>query len=379
MTIESDSIQDGPAPANGTAKLNDRALTSASLGVWRGAQYVVLLAGVALVGALFYQPAVGINIMWNVLIPVAPALIVVAPGLWRNICPMATLSLLPRRLGFSRQEIPSRQWIGWLGAAGLLALLAIVPLRHLSLNTSGPLTALMLVLSGAIALSMGMAYEWRSGWCNSLCPIHPAERLYGFSPGITFANARCDECRKCTTPCPDSTRSMDPSITGPSLTERAVGNIMIGGFAGFIWGWYRIPDYRDAVGADEILSAYFWPFGGALETLAIYAAVNRWVCSTNADRRLLIRFFATAAVCTYYWYRIPALAGFGPHPGSGMLWDLHRTLPDLSLISRVLTTSFFIWFMLLREDPRASWLMRPIQRPLTPPVAPAPPLVAGNA
>lgn len=338
---------------------NARRPPSPAILAWRVVQYALLLAGFLLVATLVFQPDIGLDILWNMLIPVAPALIVIAPGLWRNICPMATFGLLPRRLGLSRHAVPSPRLAAWLAAAGLIALLAIVPLRHLSLNTGGPATAVMLVVAAAIAFLMGVAYEWRSAWCNSLCPIHPAEKLYGLMPGITVPNARCDDCRKCTTPCPDSTRAMNPAVTGPGRVEKAVGHVMVGGFAGFIWGWYRIPDYRAAVGAAEIISAYAWPFGCALVTLALYGWATRRFCTTPADRRLLIKLFATAAVCTYYWYRIPLLAGFGPHPGSGMLWDLHRALPDLSLVSRTLTTSFFIWFILLRDDPHASWMQRP--------------------
>jgi hypothetical protein len=332
---------------------------SPALSAWRTVQYVLLLGGFMLVATLVYQPEVGLDILWNMLIPVAPALVVIAPGLWRNICPMATFALLPRRFGFSRRAIPAPRHAAWLAAVGLVALVAIVPLRHLSLNTGGPATAAMLVVAASAAFLMGVFYEWRSAWCNSLCPIHPAEKLYGLMPAITVPNARCDDCRHCTAPCPDSALSMSPAVTGPGRVEKAVGHFMVGGFAGFIWGWYRIPDYRTAVGAAEMISAYAWPFGCALVTLALYAFAYRRFCATPAERRLLVKLFATAAVCTYYWYRIPLLAGFGPHPGSGMLWDLHRTLPDLSLVSRTLTTSFFIWFILLRDDPRARWMERP--------------------
>ena len=43
----------------------------------------------------------------------------------------------------------------------------------------------------------------------------------------------------------------------------------------------------------------------------------------------LPKVFAAAAVCTYYWYRLPALAGFGPHPGTGLLVDLTASVAVL--------------------------------------------------
>jgi hypothetical protein len=340
------------------------AISPLTLACWRIAQYAVLFLGMALLPTLLYFPAIGLNIMWNGLIPIAPALLVIAPGLWRNICPMSTFSLLPHRFGFSGRRMLPRRWAGLLALIALVALFVIVPLRHLSLDTNAPLTALMLAISALLAIALGMAFEWRSGWCNSLCPIHPVEKLYGQSPAITLPNMRCDECRSCSAPCPDSTRSMNPTLTGSSFIEKAAGHFIVGALSGFIWGWYRLPDYHGALSANEIVAAFTWPYGGALITLAIYAAAYRWACRSDTNRRLLVKLFATAAVCMYYWYRIPALAGFGPNPGTGMLLDLSDSLPDLPLLTRTVSTSFFVWFVLLRKETGASWATRPVFKPI---------------
>jgi len=333
---------------------------SETLPYWRVLQGVLLLAGALLVGVLLFQPAIGLAIMWNVLIPIAPALLVMAPGLWRNICPMATFSLLPQSLGFSRKRLLSHQWAGLLGLMSVAALFLIVPLRHISLNTNGPMTALMLMFAAGIAVSMGFVFEWRSGWCTSLCPFHPVEKLYGFSPPITVKNMRCDSCGKCTAPCPDSTRSMTPVITGPSPLARWVGHGLTGGFVGFIFGWYQTPDFHGRIGAAEIIAGYLWPLGCAAVSLAIYAASRKWLCRSKSAHNTLVRVFAAAAVSTYYWYRIPALAGFGPYPGDGLLYDLTGALPSWApVICQMLTTSFFAWFMVLRQRTNASWMIRP--------------------
>jgi hypothetical protein len=331
--------------------------------LWRGGQNIVLVAGIFLVGLLLFSPPIGLAVMWNVLIPTAPALIVVAPGLWRNVCPMATFSLLPRRWGLSHERSPSRWMGGALGIASVLMLALIVPLRHLSLNTDGPLTALMLVVAAGIAFTMGLNFGWRSGWCNSLCPIHPVEKLFGFAPAISVKNARCDSCGKCTTPCPDSTRSMTPIVTGPSLLDRRIGHGLTGSFVGFVWGWYQVPDYSGAVGISEVMVSYLLPLGCASLSLALYAAGRKWLCPSQAARAMLVKVFATAAVCTYYWYRIPALCGFGPHRSTGLLYDLTGVVPDyFPLIAHTLTTLFFAWFLLVRRNPKMGWMTRPLIR-----------------
>lgn len=147
--------------------------------IWTALQTLLLLAGFALAGLLLIRPAAGIAIMWNILIPAAPALVTVAPGLWRNICPMSTFSLLPLRLGFSlRMKMPEKL-AAVLGLVSVIALFAIVPLRHVLLNTDGTATFVMLAAAAALAFGLGTLFEGRSGWCTTLCPIHPVEKLYG--------------------------------------------------------------------------------------------------------------------------------------------------------------------------------------------------------
>lgn len=331
-----------------------------TLAWWHRAQAVLLCAGIVLFGLLILRPALGLTLLWNILIPVAPALIVIAPGIWRNVCPMATLSLLPRYLCISHQIIPSRRAAATLAVLAMTALLLIVPLRHLSLNVSGPMSALMLLVAAFVAFGAGIAFEWRSGWCTSLCPIHPVEKLYGFAPAVTVQNARCQSCRKCTLPCPDSTRSMTVLVTPPTKLQRSLGHGLTGGFVGFIWGWFQIPDYPATVGMPEIVAAYLWPFGCAAITLVIYLGLRRRWRISHEKARILPKAFAAAAVSTYYWYRLPALVGFGPHPGSGLLIDLTETLPYwMPWLSQLLTTSFFIWFLLFRPGSRTGWMARP--------------------
>ncbi len=66
-----------------------------------------------------------------------------------------------------------------------------------------------------------------------------------------------------------------------------------------------------------------------------------------------------AAVGAYYWYRLPALFGFGLFSGDGMLVDLSGVLPAWTpVLMRLATTGLLLaWF--LRRAPRRSWLMRP--------------------
>src|SRR5436309_73559 len=50
------------------------------------------------VAAALFVPAVGLRLFWNGFVLFMPMLLLVAPGLWRNVCPLAALNQLPRAL-----------------------------------------------------------------------------------------------------------------------------------------------------------------------------------------------------------------------------------------------------------------------------------------
>ncbi len=48
---------------------------------------------------LIVAPDTGLFVMWKVVIPLLPLLFMTAPGLWRNLCPLAASNQTPRALG----------------------------------------------------------------------------------------------------------------------------------------------------------------------------------------------------------------------------------------------------------------------------------------
>ena len=327
------------------------------LAFWRVAQVILAVAGFALLPALIWLPDLGIVLFWNILIPVAPAVFVLIPGVWRNICPMAIAGLLPRHFGRSKKKAMSQPLRSTLIVISLIALLLIVPFRHAVLNTGGPATALMLACAAITAFLLGMRYEWRSGWCSSLCPIHPVEKLYGTVPAITVPNTHCTMCEKCTVPCPDSTHRMTPMITNTNKTEKVVGFMLVGGFFGYVYGWYQVPDYFGTMTMMNWISTFAWPLGGFAVSLVVFFVMTKITARRN--HMLLARTFAMAAVAAYYWFRLPMLFGFADLPNNSVLIDLTGTLPSwFPAASQTVTTAFFAWFMLVR-DRKTSWSIRP--------------------
>lgn len=74
------------------------------LPAWFWWAFRVATVGVMLVVAwlIATQPEIGFAVFWKVLIPSLPLLFAVAPGIWRQICPMALVNQLPRTFGFSQ-------------------------------------------------------------------------------------------------------------------------------------------------------------------------------------------------------------------------------------------------------------------------------------
>jgi len=329
-----------------------------ALRVWRVVQGIVWTIGALILVLLVLRPAVGIHAFWNVLIPVAPALFAVAPGLWRNVCPLGSTALLARHVGLSRRGRLTEAWHGRLGLIGVLVLLVLVPLRHVVLDTSGPATAVTIAALAAVSVLCGLLFEWKSGWCSGLCPVHPVEQLYGSKPLLSVPNMHCTACERCVAPCPDSTPGLDPLVGGAGGARQLAGTVMVGGFVGFVWGWFQVPDYADGAGWAHLASAYGLPFGGLLTTLLVFLMLQQAL--GQRYQRQLVHAFAAAAIACYYWYRLPALFGFGLYPGDGMLIDLASTLPEwFPLASRVATTALCLWWLVGRSGQRRAWGIRP--------------------
>lgn len=322
---------------------------------WKIAQSLVWLLGTFILGALLFEPQLGIHLLWNILIPIAPLFLVVATGFWRNICPLATTALLPQRLGFSKKEKLRLYQEGYLGLIGVCALLLIVPLRHLVFNLNGPATALLIVALVLVALIAGSILNSKSAWCSGLCPVHPVEKLYGMRNRFSFSNAHCESCCKCVAQCPDANAHAKPFPIQTTRCHRLAGLLMVGGFPGYVWGWFHVPDTSGIPTMGQVLTCYGLPLLGLVVSCAIFLLAR---CFFRAAS--LHAIFSATAVSFYYWYRLPALFGFGLFPQDGILIDLTSILHPGYIHTIALALSlFFFWWLVLSPPIKQKWLLRP--------------------
>ncbi len=332
-------------------------LTTAPRRVWRVLQVAVWIVGAFIFASLIVRPSLGLTLLWNVLIPVAPALIVVAVGVWRNICPLASVTLLPRHLGMSRRKIMSPKRQAMLGLVSVCALYVLVPLRHAVFNTNGPATAALISALAITGFVMSTRYEWKSAWCSTLCPVHGVEKLYGGNVAATMPNAHCDACMNCVVPCPDSTPNMQPVRKSKYAAGRWSGVLLAGGLPGFVWGWFHVPDQHSLSSVSDIAQVYALPVLGLAISLVTFVALKR---ARVVQETWLTRVFAAAAVSCYYWYRIPSLLGYGEIPTDGLLVDARAVLPYWSVeLLAVFAVAFFVYWLVVRPPNAKSWVVRP--------------------
>ena len=55
-------------------------------------------------------------------------------------------------------------------------------------------TALLIGFGLVGAFVGGVVFKGKSGWCSSICPLLPVQRIYGQTPLLMVANTHCQPC-----------------------------------------------------------------------------------------------------------------------------------------------------------------------------------------
>ena len=320
---------------------------------WHRAQSLVFIAAVGVALLLVLRPEWGLNLIWNLWVPLLPGLLVLSAGTWRNLCPLAVLatSSAGRRASAPRPSPRQQELRHGLGIASLLGL---IPLRHLVFDRHAIPSLLLLTGIGSAAWLLGRRGRGKSAWCAGLCPVRGLELLYGRRPIGAVPHLHCRPCTGCVSPCADllAVEKLDGKRRSRGLGRP--DRLLLATFPGFILGWFQVPDVRVDAQITHVLSVFAAPIVGAGLSGCAYLGFAR----TSGQGRIILldRVFATLAVCTYYWFRIPSLVGLGQSPGDGTLIDLSSLLPaSTSSLLRIASTGFFAWWLLGRRTRPSAW------------------------
>ena len=266
---------------------------------WVMAKWTLLAAFLALIVTLFSAPRGGLLVLWYVAVPLLPALFLINAEIWRNVCPLATLNTLVRDED-GRPLGPRASRIA--AVVGVAVLLVAIPLRVALLNESGFATGVLLAAMGIFALVSGIPFQRKAGFCNSVCPVLPVERLYGQAPLLGVRNVRCTPCQACTrAACYDLNPGRSAlQIMGAGAAERHWTLLPFGVFAlafpGVIVGYSLATLGGAGVGAVAV--------GGGLSWLVLTSVfVLRRVTPASG---LLAAAVLSAA--TFYWFTPAAVS-----------------------------------------------------------------------
>ena len=282
---------------------------------WRWAQGAVLALTAVLLVGLWLAPVRFLALFWGVVIPLLPLSFLVSPQLWRAVCPLATLNMFDQRTGRRRRSMAISRWSE---APAIIALVVLVPARHLAFNHEAWTLALLVVAAAAAAFLAGRWFEAKAGFCNLLCPVLPVERLYGQHPLINVANPRCPSCSVCTPRgCIDlaGTKAL-PQLLGP---RRRTTHWMLTGFGlfalafpAFIAGYFTVPTSPVPVAMAVYAHVFGWSAAGGLLAGSVISVAR-------IPSRVALILLAATAAGIYYWFAIPlSLGSLGVHASNSV-------------------------------------------------------------
>ena len=269
------------------------------IALWRTAQAVGVFATVALLVGLVMKAEIALDVLWNILIPLVPASLLISPAIWRNVCPLATINMLSNRSSGGRTLTANLT-----PTAGLLAIVllgVLVPARRFLFNTDGIALAITVTLVALLALLLGAFFKDKAGFCNAICPVLPVERLYGQHPMVRITNPRCIPCTMCTAKgCIDlaPTKSIAQTL---GSTRRSNAWLMTGfgvfaaAFPGFVVGYYTTQDGPLQTAGAVYGHVGFWALGSYVATVALV-----WLFKARASRAMVV--LGGAAAGLYYWF-----------------------------------------------------------------------------
>lgn len=302
--------------------------------LWAVARLVGVIAALGVSMVALCAPAIGLMLFWHTFVLLLPAVFLIAPGLWRNVCPMATLNALPSRLGWSRgRRLPIRAQRA-APAIGMGLFFAIVPLRRVLLDRSGLALAAFLLLALALSFGAGLLYGGKGGWCSHFCPMGPVERLYGHSPLLVIPDMQCRSCTGCIHNCYDlrPTQSHLAEAYGAGRGTRVVRLAFAGAMPWLCVAFFiQPPLLHPAPGPLLLLYGRFALLAAIGAGLCLGLSRCRWL-----SHQQLSRVHTVVALNLYWLLSLPLARPFTMH-----------LLPQLVAVA--LLSTLWLWVAVHRE------------------------------
>ena len=186
-------------------------------------------------------------------------------------------------------------------AAGLFVL--FVSLRKVGLDDSGPASALLLLGALAGGFTGGMLLKGKSGWCSSICPLLPIQRLYGQTPYKLVANSHCAPCVGRTKSCYDFNprAAYLADLHDPDPYWSGYRKLFAAAFPGLVLAFFTLPEAR---GGTEIASLYGQLALYLAGSVAVFFALDSLL---KVSSHKLTALFAATGFSLFYWHACRAV------------------------------------------------------------------------
>ena len=280
-----------------------------------------------LVALLWRRPEIGLLVLWSLAIPLLPLWWYAAPGLWRNVCPMAAVNQLPRALGLTR----ARPLPGWLREHGyllaLLAFLGVMAARKAGLDDNAAVLGGFTLGLLALALAGGAQFAGKSGWCGTICPLRPVQDLYARTP-VTHVESACEPCVGCMTGCPDlEPATLRRGVAEPRQSPKNRNRVLMAGvLPGLILSFYTTPATPDAIPTVALCSLAGVGVAFTLESML------------RLTPRTLTIVSGAVSLNLFYWFNAPLIArALGQLHGTGppelAVWIIRENVLLLTMVT----------------------------------------------
>ncbi len=267
--------------------------------LWTPVRALSVAGMVALAVLALARPATGGTVVFDLVVPMLPLVFVFAPSVWRNVCPMAAVNRGAGLISPGRTLPPWLRQHGYL--VGLTTFFVLAAVRPVVFEDGGVGLGVLLCALLAIPLMTGLLFESKSGFCGSICPLRPAQGLYGPAPSVQI-DSRCKPCTGCTVNCPDTDPRGAARKDLAQPADRGTRMVFAGALPGFTFAFFSA---APAVRADlttfapRLLVAMLAGVGLLFALDAI----------TKIGPARLVVLAASAALGTFYWFAIPRMAG----------------------------------------------------------------------
>ena len=270
--------------------------------LWQVARWGVWLGTLGLMAMMLAMPGRMLPVFWGLIVPAVPLLLVVAPGLWRQVCPMAFMNQAPRAFGWSLGKTLPDRWQRASFGVAVAAFVTAVAMRAPWLN--GSAGGVVAVLAGMMGFAFvgGLVFKGRSGWCGTFCPLGPIQRAYGHAPLAVVPNGYWPTCVGCQSHCYDFSpraaifKDLDPADPRHARWRQAFFGLLPGLILGFFLqgpspagGWLRY---------EAVL------LGAAMLSLGSYAVLRT---TLPVGRYRLALVYAVVALVAFYWFAGPGI------------------------------------------------------------------------